>query len=179
MNYATLQYHMKSALPTFVLSILLTLPSSTIALATGTAEEDPSAHYRVLEWAELVPEGWEPPLIPPAHNEVEAAGVDRSAVVTELGQQLVTLPGYMRPVVYRDNEVAEFILVPYLPHQVKQHAHLEANQMVYVALHEPVRVENPMAPVWVVGTMTLDAVFTEEGFAAYSIVDALTTEYRY
>ena len=169
---------MRNSLLTLTISLLLCAAQS-IAAAPETEQEDPASNYRVLQWPELVPEGWEPPLIPPAHNEVEAKGVDPSAVVSELGQQLVTLPGYMRPVVFEGNEVSEFLLVSYLPHQIKQHAHLESNQMVYVTLYEPVKVERPLDPIWVVGTMTLDAVYTVEGMAAYSIVEALTTEYRY
>ena len=51
--------------------------------------------------------------------------------------------------------------------------------MVYVYLLEPVAVENPFAPIWVVGTITLEPVMTDEGPAAYRIVDAVTTEYEY
>lgn len=159
-------------------SLLVWLASAT-SVAAQSEQGAPAANYRVLEWQELVPEGWEPPLVPPAHNELAKQGVDPSSVVLELGQKLVTLPGYMRPVVFEGNVVSEFLLVPFLPHQIKQHAHLEPNQMVYVSLIEPVPVDNPLEPVWVVGTMTLDAVFTDEGLAAYSIGDALMTEYRY
>ena len=169
---------MRNSLLTLTITLLL-CTAHPVAAASETVNEDPASNYRVLQWPELVPEGWEPPLIPPAHNEVEAKGVDPSAVVSELGQKLVTLPGYMRPVVFEGNEVSEFLLVPYLPHQIKQHAHLESNQMVYVTLYEPVKVDKPLDPIWVVGTMTLDAVYTDEGMAAYSIVEAVTTDYRY
>ena len=140
---------------------------------------DPASQYRVLEWKELVPEGWEPPVVPEAFDEVDASSVDPASVVSELDRQLVALPGFMKPVVFEGNQVSEFLLVPFLPHHTRQHAHLDANQMVYVYTHEPVEVDNPMAPLWVVGTIKLEPVLTDEGPAAYRIVDAVTTDYEY
>ena len=101
------------------------------------------------------------------------------AVVAKLDRQIVTLPGFMKPLVFEGNEVFKFLLVPFLPHHTKQHAHLDANQMVHVSLLEPVIVDKPLAPIWVIGTITVDAVLTEEGPAAYSIGDAVITEYKY
>jgi hypothetical protein len=102
-----------------------------------------------------------------------------ASVVIELDQQLAALPGFMKPVVFESNMVSEFLLVPFLPHHTRQHAHFDANQMVYVYLLEPVHVDNPLVPTWVVGTITLDPVMTDEGPAAYRIIDAVTTEYEY
>lgn len=150
--------------------------ASCLALADP---KDPLSEYRVLEWQELVPEGWEPPLVPVAHDRVREAGANPDSVVAELAGQLFTLPGFMKPVIFEGNSVSEFLLVPYLPHHTKHHAHLQANQMVYVSLLEPLEVDNPLQPLWVVGTMSLESVFTEEGLAAYSVVDAVTTEYEY
>lgn len=148
---------------------------------TATAADDstPEAQYRVLDWEDLVPKGWEPPVIPKAHNEARATPVDPSAAVAALDQQLVALPGFMKPVVFAENQVSEFILVPMLPHHTKQHAHLDVNQMVYVKLLEPLPVDNPMTPLWVIGTMTVQSVFTDEGPVAYRIADGVTTEYEY
>jgi hypothetical protein len=148
-------------------------------IAWSGESEEPHEQYRVLEWKELVPEGWEPPLVPESFDEVGVDSVDKDSVVQELGQQLVALPGFMKPVVFEGRQVSEFLLVPLLPHHTKQHAHLDANQMVYVYLLEPVEVENPFTPVWVVGTITLEPVMTDEGPAAYRIADAVTTEYEY
>jgi hypothetical protein len=133
----------------------------------------------VLEWNELVPEGWEPPLVPEPYDEVGTSSIRKDSVVRELNQQLAALAGFMKPVVFDGNLVSEFLLVPFLPHHTRQHAHLDANKMVYVYLLEPVAVENPFAPIWVVGTITLEPVMTDEGPAAYRIVDAVTTEYEY
>ena len=148
--------------------------------AAGSGEpEEPHNRYRVLEWKELIPEDWEPPVIPEPFDEIDTSSIDTASVVTELDQQLAALPGFMKPVVFEGNMVSEFLLVPFLPHHTRQHAHLDANQMVYVYLLEPVHVDNPMLPTWVVGTITLDPVMTDEGPAAYRIVGAVTTEYEY
>lgn len=51
------------------LACLLTLLLGfSVSDATVAAETDGSPHenYRVLEWNDLVPEGWEPPLVPKA-----------------------------------------------------------------------------------------------------------------
>ena len=150
-----------------------------VAPAVHAQAEDPLAQYRVLEWSELVPKGWEPPILPQSYDEIGTSSIAKDSVVKELDQQLAALPGFMKPVVFEGNQVSEFLLVPFLPHHMSQHAHLDANQMVYVYMLEPVLVENPFVPLWVVGTMTLEPVMTEEGPAAYRVVDAVTTEYEY
>lgn len=157
--------------------LVLSLASSLCPASSDST--DPLGQYRVLDWPELVPEGWEPPLIPTAHDEVEEKGVDPDSVVKALDDTLITLPGFMKPVVFDGNTVSEFVLVPYLPHHIKQHSHLHANQMVYVSLLEPMQVENPMQPLWIIGTLSLEAVFTEDGMAAYSVADGVTAEYEY
>ena len=159
--------------------IYITLLIFSASVSASGQAQDPLSQYRVLEWKELVPEGWEPPLVPDAYDEIETSKIDKTSVVPELDQQLAALPGYMKPVVFEGNQVSEFILVPFLPFHTRQHAHLDANQMVYVYLLEPVQVNNPLEPLWVVGTITLEAVMTDEGPAAYRIVDGVITEYEY
>jgi hypothetical protein len=131
-----------------------------------------------LEWPELVPEGWEPPIIAPAYDKGAAHVVDEQSRVSELDGIRVRLPGYLKPIVYEGRSVSEFLLVPYLPHHVTQHAHLESNQMVYVQLQESIEIDNPFEPIWVSGTMQLKAVATDEGPAAYSIVKATASQYQ-
>lgn len=162
----------------FLLVLLAFVGSHSPAVASEPAEV-PHENYRVLEWSDLVPDGWEPPLVPTAYDEISEAVVDETSVVKDLDGQLTALPGYMKPVVYEGNAVSEFLLVPYLPHQITAHAHLDPNQMVYVYALEPVVVENPLAPIWIVGTLSLKPVMTDEGPAAYRMVDAVTTEYEY
>ena len=117
--------------------------------------------------------------MPEPYDEVGTNSIQKGSVVQELNQQLAALPGFMKPVVFEGNQVSEFLLVPFLPHHTSQHTPLDANQMVYVYLLEPVVVENPFVPLWVVGTITLEPVMTDEGPAAYRITDAVITEYEY
>ena len=159
--------------------LLATWLMATGALAADAAETEPYENYRVLDWQDLVPEGWEPPLVARAFDEVSAATVDAGSVVSELDGQLAAVPGYMKPTVFEEDRVLEFVLVPYLPHQTQAHSHLEPNQMVYVYPLEPLRVEEPFEPIWIVGTLALDPVMTDEGPAAYRMVDAVTTAYEY
>ncbi|KAA1189586.1 DUF3299 domain-containing protein [Pseudohalioglobus sediminis] len=163
----------------FLTLLIVVLVGNFYGHTAAAADNLPEAQYRVLAWEELVPEDWEPPVIPRAHNEARATPVDPAAAVASLDQQLVALPGFMKPVVFAENQVSEFILVPLLPHHTQHHAHLDVNQMVYVKLLEPLRVENPMTPLWVIGTMTVQSVFTDEGPVAYRIADGVTTEYEY
>jgi hypothetical protein len=117
--------------------------------------------------------------VPEPYDEIGTDSIDESSVVGELDEQLAALPGFMKPIVFEGNEVSEFLLVPFLPHHTRQHAHLDANQMVYVFLVEPLKVDNPLEPVWVVGTITLDPVMTDDGPAAYRIADGVATAYEY
>lgn len=152
----------------------------TIQVGSAAAEtDDVLSQYKMLEWKDLVPSGWEPPLVPPAHDSAESARVPPEAVVTELNDQRVTLPGFIKPIAFEGDKVLEFLLVPFLPQHLKQHAHLDANQMVYVSPLAPLSVDKPFDPIWVVGTLTIDTVPTDEGPAAYRIVDAVITEYTY
>ncbi len=150
-----------------------------VSVNASEASKEPHEHYRVLEWKDLVPDGWEPPLVAAPYDEVSESSVDEGSLVSSLNRQLVALPGYMKPVKFEGNRVSEFLLVPFLPHQMATHTHLEPNQKVYVIALEPVRVERPMAPVWVIGTLSPEPVMTDEGPAGYRIVEAVTTTYEY
>jgi hypothetical protein len=143
------------------------------------AASPPQDAHETLEWAQLIPEHWEPPIVAPAYDEQASRGVDRDSLVSALQDSRVRLPGFMKPQVYEGNRVFEFLLVPFLQHHVKQHAHLEPNQMVYVTLSEPFAVENPFDPIWVEGILTLETVATDEGPAGYSMNRAAAERYEY
>ena len=148
---------------------------STLASAAGAEASD----IRELEWADLLPQGWEPPLIAPAYDEPGEQQVDKDSLVAELGGLQARLPGFLRPIVYSDQTVSEFLLVPFLPHHLKQHAHLEPNQVVYVILAEPTLIENPFSPLWVSGTIELETSLTDEGPAGYKLTGASLKPYEY
>lgn len=154
------------------------LLGTPVLVTAGEPDEAPLDKYRVLDWRDLVPDGWEPPLVEKAYDDTAAATVDAAAVVSSLDKQLAAIPGYMRPVVFDGKTVFEFLLVPYLPQHINGHAHLDANQMVYVVALEPIVVENPYAPVWVVGAMSTESAMTDEGPAAYRLTEAIATNYE-
>ena len=163
----------------WVALLLVALTGGSVASTAAELSEEAYEQYRMLSWKDLVPEGWEPPLILPAYGDRPPAEIDEASVVTDLDGQLSVLPGYMKPVVFEDNRVSEFVLVPFLPHQSKRHAPLFPNQMVYVYAAEPIVVEHPYEPVWSIGTMLQQPVMTQQGPAAYRMVGAVTTRYEY
>ena len=163
----------------FCLGLLVLLAGFSIASSATELPDEVAEQYRMLSWQDLVPEGWEAPLILPAYGDRPSAEIDEESVVTDLDGQLSVLPGYMKPVVFEDNRVSEFVLVPYLPHQSKRHAPLFPNQMVYVYAVEPIVVEHPYEPIWSIGTMLQQPVMTQQGPAAYRMVGAVTTRYEY
>lgn len=177
-------------------TILVFVFSIFVPAEAYSQTEDPASHYQVLEWKDLVADGWKRPLLL-SEEEVSSPSIDPSSLVSELNQKLVAIPGFMRPAVKEgeplialdqehDHEhlsagtrVTEFVLVPFLPQNPCSHALWDPNQVVYVNLLEPVLVDDPESPVWVVGTITLDTIMTDDGLSAYRIVDALTTSYEY
>ena len=80
--------------------MLLVLLSLVGGHTPAMASEPSGAHeqYRVLQWEDLVPDGWEPPLVAKAYDEVSDAHVDETSVVKNLDGQLSAQPGYMKPI---------------------------------------------------------------------------------
>ena len=156
--------------------------------------EEPHTQYQVLEWEDLLAEGWERPVLL-SKEDVASPSVDESSLVPELDDKLVALPGFMRPVVsegelmsehlhvHKDLSegiyVSQFLLVPFLPQNPCSHALWDPNQVVYIDLLEPMQVTNPEEPVWVIGTITHADILTDDGPAGYRIADAVTTNYEY
>ena len=165
----------------------LVLLAMAAAYIPAMASESTNAHeqYRVLQWKDLVPKGWKRPLIARAYNADVA--IDKASVVQDLDGQLAALPGFMQPVVFEGNRVSEFLLVPFLPHRTFSplpqndscaYPHFEPNQKVYVYALEPVVLQDPFKPIWIVGAMSLEPVITDSGPVAYRMGDAVTTPYQ-
>ncbi len=136
-----------------------------------------SEEYSVIEWKDLVPASWRRPLIDP--DPTKHHHVDERSLASKLDKQYIKLAGYMLPVKFTSNVVSEFILMPYLKHHVKIHAHHEPNQMIYVKLSQPLEVSNPYSPVWVSGQLVLKSVDTSEGHTGYTLQKASIEEYLY
>ena len=140
-------------------------------------EAEDNVKYSVIEWQDLVPASWQRPLIEPDPSEHHH--VDIRSLESKLDKQNIKLAGYMLPIKFTSNVVSEFILVPYLKHHVKTHAHHEPNQMIYVKLSQPLEVNNPYLPIWVSGQLVLESVDTPEGDTGYILKKASTEEYLY
>ena len=176
----------------FAAVTLAALLTFTISVTASEPTEELHSQYQVLDWKDLVPEGWKRPLLL-SKEEVASPSVDESSLVPELGNKLVALPGFMRPVVSEGELMAEhqhehkdlsegmyvsqFLLVPFLPQHPCSHALWDPNQVVYIDLLDPLQVNNPEVPVCVVGTITHTVILTDDGPAGYRIVDAVTTNY--
>lgn len=144
--------------------------------AAGQAAEEQAIQ---LEWQDLAAPDWESPMILPAPNENGEQIVDPDSLNPALAGKQVSLPGYMKPILFTGNSVKEFLLVPFMEEHVGRHAHLDGNQMVYVRLAEPVVVENPLIPYQVTGEIQLVTVSTPGGPTGYTISNAAAAVYKY
>ena len=141
---------------------------------------DQTSAYDTIEWNELVPGDWQPPLIQPAPPEDGSHPVvDSASVVQDLNEGKVSLAGFMVPIKFDSNIVSEFLLVPFLDQHVQGHVHHESNQMIYVYLEEPIAIQDPYAPVLVKGEMKVRSVDTDEGPTGYVIEQGLMEPYTY
>ena len=153
---------------------LLVLSTPTMVMADQTNSDGS------LEWDELVPNDWEPPLILPAPPEDGTNPVvDSASLVKELDERKVSIAGFMVPIKFESNVVSEFLLVPFLDQHVQGHVHHDSNQMIYVYLQEPRAIQNPYIPVLVKGEMKVRSVDTDEGPTGYVIEQGLMEDYTY
>jgi len=142
------------------------------------AQAETSEEYSIIDWKDLVPVSWRRPLIDPDPSQHQH--VDKKSLASNLDKKNIKLAGYMLPVKFTSNRVSEFILMPYLKHHVKTHAHHEPNQMIYVKLSQPLEVvTNPYLPIWASGQLVLKSVHTPEGHTGYTLKKAKTEEYVY
>jgi hypothetical protein len=136
--------------------------------------------FGALEWNELVPDDWQPPLILPAPPEDGShPEVDSASLVEELDEKKISIAGFMVPTKFDSNIVSEFVLVPFLEQHVQGHMHHDSNQMVYVYLQEPRAIQSPYTPVLVKGEMKVRSVDTDEGPTGYVIEQGLMEDYTY
>ncbi len=164
----------------FLRSVVFSICSFSVLLMPVTVTAEQVNPYATLEWSELVPDDWQPPLILPAPPEGDAPSVvDRESLVKELDEKKVSIAGFMVPIKFDSNIVSEFLLVPFLEQHVQGHIHHDSNQMVYVYLQEPRAIQNPYAPVLVKGEMKVRSVDTDEGPTGYAIEQGSMEDYTY
>ncbi len=140
-----------------------------------------AAEVRLLQWAELIPEGAPPPPPPLAIHDMSqladalaaeagpaAAQQSPAAPVVEaLDGQMVKLPGYIVPLDMTDEgRVTEFLLVPYFGACI----HVPpppSNQIVHATSELGVRVDALYEPFWIEGPLIVEHASSELAEAGY------------
>jgi len=90
-------------------------------------------------------------------REVEKKIIAQEAqTVPELEGQLVEMPGFALPLEFSDKGVTEFLLVPYLGACIHTPPP-PPNQMVFVQLKEPFKLDDIYTPVLITGRMNIAA----------------------
>ena len=78
--------------------------------------------------------------------------IRNNAVVSDLDEQLVRIPGYALPLEFSEGGVDEFLLVPYVGACI----HVPPpppNQMIYVQLNQSYVADSLYEPVWITGRL--------------------------
>ena len=169
----------------FVVALGLVLAS------TGYA----AGNVRELEWDDLIPKDWDPfakleSLLERSGGTIEDGSPEADAllrefvnagrsapVVGELDGQTVKLPGYVVPLDFEDQEIKEFLLVPYFGACI----HVPpppANQIVYVKTREPYSLTQISIPVWVTGVLKTQSFYNDVGDAGYTMEAKLIEPYQ-
>ncbi len=163
------------------MNLSLKILSFLLVFAANASASD----YEELSWYDLMPADW----TPYAEEEDIFARHDESApampfiqqeapVVPALNKKKIRLPGYVIPIVYKDDAVSEFLLVPYIGACI----HVPpppSNQMIYVTLKDPLISTSLWAPVWVNGELKLESAETEYARTSYRMDGASSELYEY
>ena len=132
-----------------------------------------------ITWDDLLPDG-EMDRIQELYNAASTLGgmdhfggqmpqIGTFNVEESLVGQIVRMPGYILPLDYQPGGmIEEFLLVPYVGACIHTPPP-PPNQIVYVTVAEPIRVERLWSAVWVTGRLTADRHMNSLGDAAYTL----------
>lgn len=156
---------------------------------------------KVMEWDQLMPPGYVESLIEESaknaartqdlfsfdDNSEEAqtayeelkAKLSSAPIVTALNGEYIKLAGFVVPLDFDfDTETfSSFLLVPYFGACI----HVPpppSNQIVHITSPNPLQQEWLDYAVWVVGTLKTESVYSEYGFAGYSMQNAELEKYE-
>ena len=141
-----------------------------------------------IEWADLIPAGFEQPPNPfetMTREEIDKLldGSEESnqriaefeeimayaPTNDELDQMRIRMPGYVVPLDFDgQTSLDEFLLVPYYGACIHTPPP-PANQVVHTQTSKPVEVDDPYRPVWVTGTLHIDTVKSDLAEAGYRL----------
>lgn len=161
-------------------SVLLAI--TTFWLAPMARAEAPQ---QVTDWAELLPEGlydffpedmatalW----VDPEFQE-KIAQAERK-IRPEVHNLPILLPGYMVPLVYKGQDVYEFLLVP----SAGQCIHVPpppVNQTIYVALEKPTRIRTYGEPIIIEGKLLTVGAVTEYAETGYRVEASIIRDFNF
>ena len=156
------------------------LRSLLLLLALGAASV--SAAPVEIDWLKLLPPADLKAMqdAPPVdHNAPGApAGFKFSGTVPEMDGQSGRIAGYIVPIeTDAEGKLSEFFLVPYFGACI----HLPApppNQIVHVALPEPIEMTDIYAPYWVAGTLKIERHDDALGASAYAMTGATVSRWE-
>lgn len=150
---------------------------SALALLTGISLAYAAA-IREIDWDELLPESARNAAsfaAPTASHDYlgesgpAAAQPQSSGVNGKLAGQRLRLPGFIAPLeIDKEGRISEFFLVPYFGACI----HVPpppANQIVYVKMTKPLKIESLYDAYWITGKMLIENKTTSLGAAAYRL----------
>jgi uncharacterized protein len=153
----------------FCLSVLALLTGISLAYAAAVRE---------IDWDELLPDSarsatsFAAPTA--AHDYLGESGPaatqpQSSGVNPKLAGQRLRLPGFIAPLeIDKEGRISEFFLVPYFGACI----HVPpppANQIVYVKMTKPLKIESLYDAYWITGKMLIENKTTSLGAAAYRL----------
>jgi len=154
-------------------------PSEAGSSAQSQTGNPDDGEALTITWDDLLPDG-EMERIEELYNAASTlTGMDHFGgqmpqigtfnVEETLVGQTVRMPGYILPLDYQPGGMVEdFLLVPYVGACIHTPPP-PPNQIVYVTVAEPIRVERLWAAVWVTGRLTADRHMNSLGDAAYTL----------
>jgi len=148
--------------------------------------------YKEITWEALVPKGWDPSKDFKALNlstlkdgDPKAMDAlqkmrdlwDKAPTEPSLAGARVRLPGFAIPLEQKGDKVTEFLLVPYFGACIHTPPP-PANQIIHAVSSKAVSKLSTMDPIWVSGTMSLQASQTPFGGAGYRLTVDKVTPYK-
>ena len=141
----------------------------------------PVPNYREIDWADLIPKGWDPmaafkgmnmsrlkdsdPRAIEALEKMKAAWAE-APVEASLNGKKVKLAGFVVPLERMGDAVLELLLVPYFGACIHTPPP-PANQIVHVILKKPAEGLKTMDAFWVSGTLSLQRGDSSLGIFGY------------